>query len=706
MFKNIINLKYSFFVIVFAMLVIACGKDDDDEKVSTAPVVNSFGPSPALRGGDLRFIGVNLDKVTSIVLPNNIEITNFKSKSSEQVVITVPEETVDGEVTVKTSEGTQKMKSLLKISEPISIVSFSPATVRPGDKVTITGTYLNLIKSVTFPSKKTVSTFVSQAKDKIEVTVPADAQSGKIIISNGEADPILVESETDLTVVLPVASSLTPNPVKAGANLTIGGTDLDLVKKVTFGGGKVATIVSQAGDKIVVTVPTDAQDGNVTLEVASLLSVASANALTLVTPVVASSSPNPVKNGKNLTIKGQDLDLVTTVVFGSNKTGTIVSQGEDEMVVTIPLDATDGPATLNTRSNKTSSTATLNMVRPTISSVNPSTTQANKDVTISGTDLDLVIEVIFGGGKKVSVINTNETSLVVTVPSGTTTGTFTLVTTNANQVSSLDEITILSSNVPNVTGFPTQAKPGQMILLTGSKMNLFTDVIFPDDVKATSFGVKTEDRIEVIVPLNVKKGWGRIKFITSDNEVSESDLINFVGVDPVVDPSLVFFDFDNKNAWWGKMQGNVRNDSESVDGSNYGFVDETLDGWNDLFWRNSANDFPGSVIGTDVNGYVLKLDINIKEPFTGGNLKLRLNGSEGDFWYAIGPATTPSGSSKNSTDGWETITVRITDFKDNYGWGSNSPTNLAVITNEFGMAWDNGASKVNVLIDNVRFEKL
>lgn len=69
---------------VFAVLVIACGKMM--MMVSTAPVVNSFGPSPALRGGDLRFIGVNLDKVTSIVLPNNIEITNFfKSKSSEQI---------------------------------------------------------------------------------------------------------------------------------------------------------------------------------------------------------------------------------------------------------------------------------------------------------------------------------------------------------------------------------------------------------------------------------------------------------------------------------------------------------------------------------------------------------------------------------------------------------------------------------------------
>lgn len=705
MFRNIINYKFSFFILLFTLLVLACGKDDDNDVVSTAPVVNSFGPSPALRGGDLRFIGQNLDKVTAITLPNNIEITNFKSKSSEMVVITVPEETVDGEVTVKTTDGSQKMKSRLTISEPIAIVSFSPSSVRPGEKVTITGTYLNLIKSVIFPSKKNVETFVAHTKDKIEVIVPEDAQSGKIIISNGEADPILVESETDLNVVLPIAATLSPNPVKAGANLTIGGTDLDLVKKVTFGGGRVATIVSQQADKIVVTVPEDAQDGNVTVEVASLLSVASANALTLVAPVVSGSAPNPVKNGKDLTITGTDLDLVTTVVFGSNKTGTIVSKSEDEIVVTVPLDATDGAATLNTKSTKISQTATLNMVRPTITGISPSTTQANKPITITGTDLDLIVEILFGGGKKLTVNNTNETTLVVDVPSGTTNGALTVTTTNGSQVTTTDELTILASNVPNVTGFPAQAKPGAMITLTGTKMNLFTDVIFPDNIKATSFGIKTEDKIEVIVPLDVKKGWGRIRFVTSDNEVSESDLINFVGVDPVKDPSLVFFDFDSKGAWWGKMQSNVRNDGESVDGTNYGWVNEDLNGWTDLFWRNASNEFPGAVIGTNVNDYVIKLDINIKEAFTGGNIKLRLNGTEGDFWYAIGPATTPSGSTKNSTDGWETITVNISDFKDNYGWGSNAPTSMAAVTNEFGMAWDNGASKVNILIDNVRFER-
>ena len=109
-----------------------CKKDDD---IATGLVqLNSFGPSPALRGGELHFIGVNLDKVTAIVLPNNVQVTTFKTKTSESIVIDVPKATVTGKVTLKTPGGDIISKSLLTISEPIAITSFSPAKLRPGDR--------------------------------------------------------------------------------------------------------------------------------------------------------------------------------------------------------------------------------------------------------------------------------------------------------------------------------------------------------------------------------------------------------------------------------------------------------------------------------------------------------------------------------------------------------------------------------------------
>jgi hypothetical protein len=697
--------KYSLILLLLTstFLFIKCGKEEAE---NTTVEVLSFGPSPALRGGDLRFIGNNLDKVTSVILPENVEVTNFKSKSSEELVIVVPQETVEGEVSVKSAEGTIKMKSRLTISEPIAIVSISPLTVRPGDKITITGTYLNLIREIIFPNRKSVIQFVSKTQDKIEVLVPLDAQTGKIVLSNADVDPILIESETDLTIVQPIITSMSPNPVKPGQNVTIEGTNLDLVTEVIFGGNKPAqSIISKEGTKIVAQVPADAQDGKITIRVASLLEIASTDDLAMVVPIVTKLSPLPAKNGKTITIEGTNLDLVTSIVFPGDKAGTVSSQNASSITVLVPRDALEGSARLNLRSTKSVETASIVLVKPTIANFTPETTRANQEITVSGTHLDLITKIIFAGEKEVVITNTNETQFSVNVPSGTLSGAFTLVTSNGTIIQSGKNLSLLASNVPTVTGFPARAKPGQMIVLTGTKMNLLTDVIFPNNVKASTFGVKTDERIEVIVPLNVKIGRGKIRFVTIDNEFSETDEILFAGVDPVKDASLVFFDFDGKGAWWGRMQGNTRNDNESVDGTKYGYINENLNGWTDVFWRNSANDFPGARIGTNINAYVIKLDINVKETLTGGNLKMRLQGTEGDFWYGLGPDAPNAGNKAfTKTDGWETITLNISDFKDNFGWGTNSPTNLALITDAFGMAWDNGASKVNVLIDNVRFE--
>jgi hypothetical protein len=702
------NTKF-FQYIIFAFLVGAgifiasCGKDDDAE--STDPVVLSFGPSPALRGGELRFIGKNLDKVTMITLPNNIEIKNFTSKTNEMVTIVVPEETVEGEVIVTTTIGTQKMKTRLTISEPITFVNLSPLTARPGDKITITGDYLNLIKEVIFPNKKVQSEFISKSKEQLELLVPLDAQTGKVVISNGMADPILIEFDSMFNVVTAQATKLTPVPVKAGTTLTIEGTDLDLVKAVIFGGNhRVDAFISQTATKIEVLVPADAQDGNVALEMASLVTTESSELLEMVVPTISSATPNPAKNGKTMSIKGTNLDLVTNVVFATDKTGTIASQSATEITVDVPLDAVNGVVNLRTRANKTVSSNEVTLVRPTITTINPTSTQSNKPIVITGTNLDLVVQVKLGGDKSVAVTNTNETELTITVPSGTTTDKIILVTTNGTEVTSANDLTILASNVPEVTGYPTKAKPGELITLTGTKMNLVTDLIFPGNVVATGFGVKTIDKIEVVVPLNVQKGYGKIKFMTIDNEVSETELINFVGVDDVQNPDLVFFDFNgsgNKDAWWGAVQ--IVNDNNNVDGTSYGLVEGNFNGWTDLFWRNAANNFPGAAIGTNVNDYVVKFDINLVNPIDGGNLKFRLNGDEGDFWWTWGPAGP--GASVATTAGWETVTVPISAFKDNNGWGTNSPTSMAVISKEFGMAFADGTANVKLYIDNVRFER-
>ena len=129
----------------------SCEKEEIDTKV----VLKSFGPSPALRGGELKFIGNNLEKVTSVILPGltqgqTVEVSEITVVNEREIKITIPQNAGVGKVTLKTPDGDIVTLTPITYSEPIIIESVTPATIKPGQTLTINGDYLNLIKSVVF----------------------------------------------------------------------------------------------------------------------------------------------------------------------------------------------------------------------------------------------------------------------------------------------------------------------------------------------------------------------------------------------------------------------------------------------------------------------------------------------------------------------------------------------------------------------------
>lgn len=690
-------------LLALAVLFCSCKKDDDNAK-SNAIELLSFGPSPALRGGELRIIGNNLDKVTAVILPANVEVTSFTTKTPELITLTIPQETVEGKIILRTPEGDISSISSLTISEPIVLTSFSPATVRPGNVLTLTGDYLNLIAAVIFHADVSVgdTAFISQTREKIEVVVPEAAQSGLIVISNGEAIPILIESETELDVTAPKALTLSPNPVKAGTMLTIEGTDLDLTKQIGFEGtSPVTSFVSQTAAKIEVIVPDDAHDGPVQMIPGSFVEIPAAEELTMLLPQITDISPNPVKNGQNITVTGVDLDLINRVTFGNGKVGAILGGGTaSQITVKVPISATEDVVAFGTRAEKTvSSSGVLQLILPTITGISPMDAKFGDEITVQGENLDLATAVIFSGGLEVPINNATPNATTVDVPIGAVTGPITVITTNGSQVISSIELNILLATNAIITNMPTMAAPGEMISIVGENLDELNEVIFPGDVPATMFGQKTATLIEVFVPMNVAFGIGNIKFITFNGEEFFSPAINIQGVEPVADPGLLFFNFDGLDSWWGDAGGVENDPALSVDGSNYFRVNQSLSGWAGFFWRNGANNFPGAAIGTNINGYVLKFDVNVLEPITGGEFAWRLKGSDGDFWRPWKPWEA-TGSFQ--TNGWITITIPLSEFSD----GGGSIPDMNNITEDFGVAFNNGDSFVNVCIDNVRFEAL
>lgn len=704
-FRNWALLFATICVVGAGLLFTSCeGKEEEDTKV----VLQSFGPMPIARGAELKFIGLNLDKVTAVILPDNITISTFTKKEARLLTLTVPQEAVPGYVVLKTPDGDITTKTTIGFSEPISIAGLTPATVKAEDELTITGDYLNLVEEVILTDRVTVTEddFTSHTRTEIKLVVPAEAQTGKIAVSNGAEEPIIVYSASTLTVTLPAFTTVTPNPVKAGTNLTIAGTNLDLVLSVKLGGGKVieaANFVSRTATQIVLAVPADTKDGKVILVPASGVEVSTATDLVMVVPTV-SVTPVTLKNGQDITVTGTNLDLVDHVIFGGDKQGTIKAGGTaTQILVTVPDDAVDGVVTFVTKADKEIAGPNLTMIVPAFSSFSPTSARANSTVTLSGTDLDLVTKVIFTGGLEGSIGTRTGTSLAVTVPVGAKTGKITIVTKNGTQVVSAIDFTLLA-NLPTFGSYTeTRGEPGKILTINGTNMLLVKELIFPGEKKATAYGSKSDTRIEVYVPEDVTFGTGTIRLVTYEGEEGFFPELYFGGTDPVLNQTFCFFDFNGtgKDSWWGNAIGSgILNDpASSADGTPYWNINGMGGSgwWDGLFFRNGSNNFVTT--GVDVNTWAVRFDINVREAITEGDLRIRL----GSYFYHFQPWNGVAGGFK--TTGWITVTCPLTGFKTDDG--TASIPDAALGGSEFGMIWSHGVSvKVNMGIDNVRFEPI
>ena len=328
----------------------SCKKNNDvvnDGKVQ----LFSFGPTGARPLDTLRFIGVNLDKVTSIQFTGTnatVDQKDFKLQTSDLILLIVPRTTEKGYVILKTPDGDIVTKTVLNL-KVAAVENTMTAQARPGENITITGEYLNWVTKVTFTDKKEVTTFVSKSENQLVVTVPADAQTGVLTLTYKGTDTGDVKTKDTLKVTLPIATSFLPNPVKHQTNVTINGTDLDLTTKVFFNGvsAAVTTFVSQSATQLVVKVPAGATKGKVTLEAASGVQTKSTVDLDVLLPVITGISPNPIDPGTNLTITGTNLDLVTSVTFqNAAAVTTFISQTANQLVVKAPTGITRGKVTL------------------------------------------------------------------------------------------------------------------------------------------------------------------------------------------------------------------------------------------------------------------------------------------------------------------------------------------------------------------------
>ena len=514
---------------IFAMLVVAlvglsltaCSDGDDlsTDQYGNDISLQSFGPCPVLRGGTLYLYGTNLDQIESVTLPGADPITNYETLQSgkqSKISIQVPDEKCEpGQIVLKTKKGGEITSvSPITYREDIEITKFyvgNEGTMvgNVGDVVTIKGDYLNLMHGVIFAGSDTIkeAEFVGHDRYTIQVKIPAEARTGVITLTDTIKDGTSLETKEELTINTPEATPIKDRNIKAGEVLSIKGASFDQITSVKFEGATVdaADFKSQSAAEITVAVPAKATDGTFYVVTKSGIEVPVGNIITVV-PTQLVATPNPVKNGAELTITGKDMDLITGIAFPNAAASQLNKVEATKVTSTVPEDAQEGDITLSLANGKTVTVA-YTLVKPTVASCTPAAITAGEKTIIKGADLDLVKSITFPGDAEMTVDDFKGTTnaIAVTVPAACAGSGFVLNLKNGTTLEVKNILTIKAASDPAVSQPVYSAMIGTETTIEGKNFNN-AEAVYLGKVKVTKFKNRTNTSMTFTVPNNAVAG--------------------------------------------------------------------------------------------------------------------------------------------------------------------------------------------------------
>lgn len=505
----------------------SCDRDDlNTDQYGNEISVLSYGPNPVLRGGVLTFKGANLDQITEIDLPGAEAITSINvvtSGKNSEINIEVPAEKCEpGIVTLKTAKNGE-IKTLTPITyiENLKFTGFYVGENKEnlvgnvGDVLTIEGDYLNNITSVIFANGATMDAenFKSQTRYQIQLVIPAEAGEGRFQISDGNN---YMYSEGALSINAPeidANNAIGKSLIKAGETEVLRGTSLDQIASIELNGATVeaADFKSQTASEITFVISSKVADGEITAVTKSGIKIPFGE-ITTVVPTQLVATPNPVKNGEEITISGKDMDLITGIAFPNAKDSKLNKVETTKVTSTVPEDAQEGDITLSLDNGKTVTVA-YTLVKPTVTACAPAAITAGEKTIIKGTDLDLVASVTFPGDVEQTVEKfaaQNANAIAVTVPAACAGTGFKLNLKNGTTINIDGQLSIKAATDPAIASVtPGEAIAGSTITITGKNFQNIQN-LYIGSYKVNRYTSRTNTEIVCQVPANAEVGTYKI----------------------------------------------------------------------------------------------------------------------------------------------------------------------------------------------------
>ena len=383
--------------------------------------ITSFSPATVLSGDVLTFKGEYLNDVKEVIFSGEetAVATEFVSQSRHELKVKVPHNAITGPVILSDVNEIEDQNTIpnhiytatdLVVGQP-TVVKAEKATYKSGDVIKVDGEHLDMIKTVSLTQAADVKFLRGREADWITFNLPPEATDGHIILTSFAGDTFDAgEIETVNVRDLAVVSLAEDQRFKAGCDVEITGTDLNLVTKVEFSNAEAAWYLS--GEKIIATQPAAAKDGAVKVTLESGKQAYSED-IEVVKPEISDCEffDEYVAGKTVVTVRGEDLDLVTSVTMGDKDHGFIPCEyelitdetGYTDVKVKIPEQAYTSPITFASAAGYETATVTLEITYDMAVSIefDKASYQLGNNITIKGENL-LQIEQVYIKGKKVT----------------------------------------------------------------------------------------------------------------------------------------------------------------------------------------------------------------------------------------------------------------------------------------------------------------
>jgi RHS repeat-associated protein len=646
-----------------------------------APQVNSVSPTSGIVGSSVTIngSGFQASKGTSTLVLNSTTASTT-SWSDTQIVTTVPSGATSGPVVVTVNGVSSNRDVMVTVPNPI-ITSVSPSSGPVGTPVQINGTGFGSTQgntSVRFGGEFGSVAPGAWSDTQISTVVPQTASGGSIQVTVGNSSS---NSPIDFNVTVPQITSISPTSGDVGTHVIITGSGFrsaqtlnGLSSSISFSGLNSnyigSSVVSWHDTQIEAIVPSGAVTGPVKVSGFSATSNTDV-VFSMANPIITSLSPSsgPVTTAQ-VQINGSGFGATrpsgSTVTFTQNKSASVVTWSDNQIVVTVPSTAVSGGVKVTEGGVASNSNQVFTIPAPHITSITPSSGGVGTQITVTGSGFQnpqpASSSISFNNNvrQNLNVISWNDTQIVATVPSAAITNP---VWVNVNGVDSNSDF-FFTMPKPVITAMTPSGGPvGTLVQISGS-----------------GFGATRDPGSTVGLNINASVATWSDSFITATIPTGASSGPMNVTVGGVVSPSNPTFTVSNLFVNAVSPNAGPVTTPVTVSGSGFGSTQGTV----------SFNSIAATTISSWSNTQIIA---NVPAGATTGSVKVVAGGvaSNTSVGFTVGAVAVNSVSPASGSPG---TPVQI----NGSGFGTTQGTSTVQFNGQLGTisSWSDTVINANV----------